>query len=77
VLYSATLFLQLGKLLYEIIVYDLKIDTHMFKTASTKRNMVPAFYTIYRNYSYQVFEEIKVTSNFILLYFSTFDWLID
>ncbi|XP_076451324.1 DNA-directed RNA polymerase, mitochondrial-like [Babylonia areolata] len=58
-IWPSHVFLALGKLLYELIVYDLKVDTNMLKTSTPSRNMVPAFYTIYRSYSYQVVEEIK------------------
>ncbi|XP_070207362.1 DNA-directed RNA polymerase, mitochondrial-like [Littorina saxatilis] len=58
-IWPSHIFLALGKLLYEHIIYDLKVDTNMMRASATDRNLVPAFYTIYRNYSYQTFEEIK------------------
>ncbi|XP_041378476.1 DNA-directed RNA polymerase, mitochondrial-like isoform X2 [Gigantopelta aegis] len=56
--WSAHIVKVLGKKLYDIILNDVKIDSNMLKKKE-KRRMVPAFYTIYRNYGHRVYQEIK------------------
>lgn len=49
----------IGKFLYRIILHDLKIDVNVMKNTSTKPNMLPAFYTIFRTQGRIIKEEVK------------------
>lgn len=48
----------IGKFLYQIIMYDLKVDVNVMKNPKNK-NYVPAFYTIFRTQNRMVTEEVK------------------
>ncbi|XP_017107338.2 DNA-directed RNA polymerase, mitochondrial [Drosophila bipectinata] len=54
-----------GRFLYNILMRDIKIDSHLMrtksksKTASQPQNLLPAFYTLFRNQGRLVKEEVK------------------
>ncbi|KAK7494172.1 hypothetical protein BaRGS_00014645 [Batillaria attramentaria] len=58
----------LGKLLYDIILYDVKVDASILKGQQSHKKMVPAFYAIYRSYAHQTHEEIKAHPVVMQLY---------
>lgn len=47
----------IGRILFDIILYDLKINNSNVKDQT--HHLIPAFYTVYRNYSYMTKEEVK------------------
>ncbi|XP_055386040.1 DNA-directed RNA polymerase, mitochondrial [Condylostylus longicornis] len=53
--------INVGKFLYNILIRDIKIDSNILKNNVTaqKKNLFPAFYTLYRNHGRLVKEEIK------------------
>ncbi|XP_011205921.2 DNA-directed RNA polymerase, mitochondrial [Bactrocera dorsalis] len=50
-----------GRFLYNILMRDIKIDAHIMrkKTKSKQQNLLPAFYTLFRNQGRLVKEEVK------------------
>lgn len=48
-----------GKFLYNIILRDLKIDTHCLRQNAKTTNLLPAFYTLYRYHGKNVVQELK------------------
>ncbi len=49
-----------GKFLYQILMRDLKIDVNVVRTSKNKNeNLLPAFYTLFRNQGRLVKEEVK------------------
>ncbi|XP_018323984.1 DNA-directed RNA polymerase, mitochondrial [Agrilus planipennis] len=48
----------IGKFLYHIVMYDIKIDVNSMKNVKHK-NLLPAFYTIFRNQGRIIKEEVK------------------
>ncbi|XP_064610469.1 DNA-directed RNA polymerase, mitochondrial-like [Liolophura sinensis] len=57
----------LGKLLYDIILYDVKFDANILKSSEDRRK-IPSFYSIYRNYGHTTKEEIKPHPNLVKVY---------
>lgn len=51
--------LGVGRFLYNIIMRDIKIDSNILKTNKSKPNLLPAFYTLFRNHGKLVKEEVK------------------
>lgn len=51
--------LGVGRFLYNIIMRDIKIDSNIMKTTKSKPNLLPAFYTLFRNHGKLVKEEVK------------------
>jgi DNA-directed RNA polymerase, mitochondrial len=48
-----------GKFLYNILMRDIKIDANVLRMNSKTSNMLPAFYTLFRNHGKMVKEEVK------------------
>ncbi|XP_072382845.1 DNA-directed RNA polymerase, mitochondrial [Diabrotica undecimpunctata] len=48
----------IGKFLYHIVMYDIKVDVNVLRNTKHK-NYLPAFYTIFRNQGRLVKEEVK------------------
>ncbi|CAI9740619.1 DNA-directed RNA polymerase, mitochondrial [Octopus vulgaris] len=48
-----------GRILFDIILYDLHIELNRDKDKSNSQKHIPAFYTVYRNYSFITKEEVK------------------
>lgn len=50
-----------GRFLYNILIRDIKIDSHIMrqKSKTKQQNMLPAFYTLFRNQGRLVKEEVK------------------
>ncbi|GAB1608142.1 DNA-directed RNA polymerase, mitochondrial-like [Argonauta hians] len=48
-----------GRILFDIILYDLNIDLNQGKGLNNGQKRIPAFYTVYRNYSFITKEEVK------------------
>lgn len=51
--------LGIGKFLYNIILRDLKIDTHIMRKNGKTTNLLPAFYTLFRYHGQKVVQELK------------------
>ncbi|KAL5280867.1 POLRMT family protein [Megaselia abdita] len=51
--------LGVGRFLYNIIMRDIKIDSNILRTTKSKPNLLPAFYTLFRNHGKLVKEEVK------------------
>ncbi|XP_011193541.1 DNA-directed RNA polymerase, mitochondrial isoform X1 [Zeugodacus cucurbitae] len=51
----------IGRFLYNILIRDIKIDAHIMrqKAKSKQQNLLPAFYTLFRNQGRLVKEEVK------------------
>lgn len=51
----------IGRFMYQILIRDIKIDVNAVKTGkmATKQNLLPAFYTLFRNEGKFVKEEVK------------------
>lgn len=50
---------SIGKFLYNIILRDIKIDVNIMKPHSNTKNLLPAFYTVFRYQSNSAMEEVK------------------
>lgn len=49
-----------GRFLYNILMRDIKIDAYVMRqNQKTKQNLLPAFYTLFRNQGRLVKEEVK------------------
>lgn len=49
-----------GRFLYNILMRDIKIDAFVMRqNQKTKQNLLPAFYTLFRNQGRLVKEEVK------------------
>lgn len=51
--------LGVGRFLFQIMMRDVKIDTNMLRVNSRPENVLPAFYTLFRNEGKYVKEEVK------------------
>lgn len=51
--------LGVGRFLFQILMRDVKIDANALRTNSKTENVVPAFYTLFRNEGKYVKEEVK------------------
>lgn len=49
----------IGRFLYNILMRDIKIDANVCRTNSKTQNIMPAFYTLFRNQGRIVKEEVK------------------
>lgn len=49
----------IGRFLYNILMRDIKIDANVVRTNSKTQNIMPAFYTLFRNQGRIVKEEVK------------------
>ncbi|EDV57302.1 uncharacterized protein Dere_GG24614 [Drosophila erecta] len=63
--WPSTVLIGVGRFLYNILMRDIKIDAHIMrqkskaKAATQPQNMLPAFYTLFRNQGRFVKEEVK------------------
>lgn len=54
-----TVLVGVGRFLYNILMRDIKIDINIVRTNSKHQNLMPAFYTLFRNQGRIVKEELK------------------
>ncbi|XP_048250486.1 DNA-directed RNA polymerase, mitochondrial-like [Haliotis rufescens] len=57
----------IGKTLFDVILYDMKIDSNLFRNTN-ERKMVPAFYSVYRTYGHRMIEELKPNPTLVRIY---------
>ena len=50
---------SIGRFLYNILMRDLKIDVNILRANNKSKNLLPAFYTLFRNQGRLVKEEVK------------------
>ncbi|XP_067658835.1 DNA-directed RNA polymerase, mitochondrial-like [Haliotis asinina] len=58
---------SIGKTLFDVILYDMKIDSNLFRNTN-ERKMVPAFYSVYRTYGHRMIEELKPNPTLVRVY---------
>lgn len=49
----------IGRFLYQILIRDVKVDGNTLRATSKTKNIVPAFYALFRNEGKFVKEEVK------------------
>lgn len=54
-----TVVMGVGRFLYNILMRDIKVDINVIRMNSKTQNLMPAFYTLFRNHGRLVKEEIK------------------
>jgi DNA-directed RNA polymerase, mitochondrial len=57
--WTSAALMGVGKFLYNILMRDIKIDTNVLRLNSKTANLLPAFYTLFRNHGKMVKEEVK------------------